>query len=111
MKQIPRVPKDYDGKEPPGRMLDSMLPEMLNQITKQFEESTVVIQKVWSEIVGLKVAELTRVTAYKRGVVFIQVKNATLMSILSSQEKARLMQNLKGKLPNIQFTNLVFQFG
>jgi predicted nucleic acid-binding Zn ribbon protein len=111
MKSIPRVPKDYDGNLPTGRQADDLLPQVMKEIAKQFEESSVLIEKVWKEIVGPKISDLTRVTGFQKGVVFIQVKNATLMSILSSQEKPRLLQNLRHKLPNIHFVNLVFQFG
>lgn len=111
MKSIPRVPKDYDGNKPTGRQVDDLLPEVMKELAKQFEESVVLIDRVWKEIVGPKISDLTRVTGFQKGVLFVQVKNATLLSILSSQEKPRLLQNLRGKLPNIHFVNLVFQFG
>jgi hypothetical protein len=111
MKSIERIPKDYDGLKPTGRGIDTLLPEILEGISKTQQQSILLIEATWKEVVGIKIFELTKVADYQKGVLFIKVKNATLLSILSSQEKGRLMQNLKEKLPNIHFVNLVFQFG
>ena len=111
MKSIPRIPKDYDGQTPTGRKIESLLSQVLEDISKTQKQGITVIEPVWKEIVGPKINELTKVVDFQKGTLFIKVKNATLLSILSSQEKPRLMQNLKEKLPNIHFVNLVFQFG
>lgn len=111
MKTHKRTPKDYDGLNPTGQKMETLLPEILDEISKKQQQSIFVIEKVWNELVGSKIAELTRLADFQNGVLFIKVKNATLLSILSSQEKGRLMQNLMNKLPNIHFKNLVFQFG
>ncbi len=111
MKSIPRIPKDYDGQSPTGRKLETLLTQVLEDIGKTQKQGIHVIEPVWKEIVGTKISELTRVADFQKGTLFIKVKNATLLSILSSQEKPRLMQNLREKLPNIHFVNLVFQFG
>jgi hypothetical protein len=111
MKPVPRIPKDYDGIEPPGRRMDSLLDALLDDLERSKKQSLDSIAKVFEEIVGGKIAPMIKVVNFQKGVLFVKVKNATLLSILSSQEKPRLLQNLRDKLPNIQFTNLVFQFG
>jgi hypothetical protein len=111
MKSIERIPKDYDGLDPTGRSIETLLPQVLKTISKNQQQSILTIELAWKEIVGAKISEFTKVYDYQKGVLFIKVKNATLLSILSSQEKPRLMQNLKEKLPNIHFAKLVFQFG
>lgn len=111
MKSVPRIPKDYDGIEPPGRRMDALLETLMDDLERTKKHSIEILAKTWDEIVGNKIAQMTKVVNYQKGVLFVKVKNATLLSILSSQEKARLLQNLRDKLPNIQFTNLVFQFG
>ncbi len=111
MKSRKRTPRDYDGPNPTGQRIETLLPDILNEISKNQQQSIFVIEKVWNDLVGHKITSFTRLTGFENGVLFIKVKNATLLSILSSQEKGRLMQNLTNKLPNIHFKNLVFQFG
>lgn len=111
MKSSERIPKDYDGLDPTGRRIETLLPDILISIAKTQQQSITIIDAVWKEIVGPKIYDFTKLHDFNKGVLFIKVKNATLLSILSSQEKGRLMQNLKDKLPNIHFVNLVFQFG
>lgn len=106
-----RTPKDYDGLQPTGQRIEALLPDILDEIAKKQQQSVFVIEKVWNDLVGPKIADLTRIADFQNGVLYIKVKNATLLSILSSQEKGRLMQNLTNKFPNIHFKNLVFQFG
>ena len=108
---IERIPKDYDGLKPTGRKIEDMLPSMLAFIQDSQQRSIEILETCWNEIVGKKISESTKVYNYQKVVLYIKVKNATLLSILSSQEKRRLMHNLKEKLPNIELTNLVFQFG
>ena len=111
LKGTKRIPKDYDGIEPPGRGIDELLKPVLESIEHKKTISIDLIRTVWCEIVGEKIARMTQVVNFQNGFLIIKVNNATLLSILSSQEKGKLMQNLKLKLPNIHFANLVFQFG
>ncbi|MCI5052209.1 MAG: DUF721 domain-containing protein [Simkaniaceae bacterium] len=109
MDEIKRIPKNYDGKRPTGRLIGSLLPRVLKGIQKEVESEVQVVFDTWYEVVGKRLAPMTEAQAFTNGVVFVKVKNATLHSIFSANQKKRLIDEMHKKLPGVRINALVFR--
>jgi predicted nucleic acid-binding Zn ribbon protein len=68
-------------------------------------------EEAWSEVVGPEGAAHTRLGALRRGVLEIVVDNAVLMQELAHFQKRRLLEELRGRLPEKTLTDLRFRAG
>lgn len=105
---VGRVKRNFDGTEPPGRKISDLLPSLLGAIEKNAKDEKEAIAKVWSALLGEKMAPLTRVVSWKNGVLTIKVKSATLYALLSQHEKARLLGKIREKF---RVEELLFRVG
>ncbi|HVS38885.1 MAG TPA: DUF721 domain-containing protein [Gemmataceae bacterium] len=69
------------------------------------------LEKAWAETVGPDFAARTRVAALRRGVLEVTVGDATLLHELACFHKRRLLEDLRGRLPNTPVTDLRFRAG
>jgi hypothetical protein len=74
------------------------------------DESHLELQGAWDSIVGIGVANQTRVGAIRRGVLDVIVANSSLSHHLSI-EKQRIIQGLKQILPKANLVDLRFRIG
>ncbi len=70
-----------------------------------------LILAAWPQVIGPKLAGMTEALRFQEGVLTIAVKNSTLHSLLSRQEKKRLMQALKDRFPQAGIRDLQFRIG
>ena len=110
-RSIGRVPRGYDGKKPTGRLIGTMTDSILNQISKKFDAKPQNIYNVFLTLLNDQVRPLVKPYNFHNGVLVVKVKNGTLLSILSTQEKGRLIQEMRAKLPRAEIQNIVFQIG
>ena len=106
-----RIPKHYDGKEPTGRQLKDLLPEIMAQIAEKVDEDPMQIVRAWPELVGPQIAQMTKATRFDSGVLRVNVENSTLYSLLATHEKKRLLQKLQKRFPKVAFKNILFRIG
>ena len=66
------------------------------------------LEKAWAEAAGPDFAAQTRVAALRRGVLEVVVGNAVLLQELAHFHKRRLLEQLRGRLPNTPITDLRF---
>lgn len=106
-----RIPRDYDGIGSTNREMRKLLPFLLEQIGEMHGERPDLIVASWPEIIGSKLAPMTKATSYERGVLFVKVNNSTLYSLLSQHEKEPLLKCLRDRFPAIEIKNIVFRLG
>lgn len=97
--------------DPTSRPIDVIIPKVLRNITGSFKEGGAVILGAWSEIVGEKLAPMTKAVKFERGVLSVKVKNATLHSLLKEHEKWRLLREYRQRFPSLTVKDIVFQIG
>ncbi|MCF7852857.1 MAG: DUF721 domain-containing protein [Simkaniaceae bacterium] len=106
-----RIPKNYDGLDFTGREIGGMADVVLSRITQTFESKA---QNIFNTFLGLlndRIRPFVKPVSFTKGKLVVKVKNATLLSILSSQEKAHLLHNLRVKLPSVVIQDIFFQIG
>ncbi len=109
MAKIRRIPKNYRGVKPTGRMMSDLMPRVLCEIQEKSKGDQEIVFRTWIEVVGERLAPMTEPQGFTNGVLFVKVKNATLHSILSGPEKKRLIDEMRKKLPGVTMNTIVFK--
>jgi hypothetical protein len=72
------------------------------------------LEQAWAEAAaaaGPDAAQHTRVGALRRGVLEVEVTNAVMLQELAHYHKRRLLEQLRGRLPELTITDLRFRLG
>ena len=69
------------------------------------------LERAWAEAAGEEYAKQTRVAGLRRGVLEVEVANAVLLQELVHYHKRRLLEQLRGRLPEVTLTDLRFRAG
>ncbi|MBI2743162.1 MAG: DUF721 domain-containing protein [Chlamydiales bacterium] len=99
------------GTKPTGKKLKDLLPVVLQQINKTYQERPDLILALWPEIIGEKLAHMTQALSFREGVLTVKVKNSALYSLLVQHEKARLLKKLCERFPSSGIRNIIFRIG
>ncbi len=101
-----------DGTKLTSQKLADLLPNVVAKVQAKFNGKPQVILDEWPKIVGPELAPMTRAERFDDGVLYVRVKNSTLLSLLNTpQDKARLIEALKQKLSGIAIRNILFRIG
>lgn len=106
-----RVPRYYDGTLPTSRLIRHLLPHLLEDIGHRFSDRPDLVMQAWPEVIGSKLAPMTQAIQFLDGVLIVVVKNSTLHSLLSQNDKPRLIQNLRDKFPGTLIKTIKFRLG
>lgn len=106
-----RTPKNYDGTAPTSRRLSDVLPQVLANVMSAYSERPDLILASWPEVIGPKLASMTRAISFHQGVLFVKVQNSTLFSLLNQHDKPKLLVKLKQQFPKHNIRNIVFKMG
>lgn len=106
-----RKPRGYDGAELTCRQLSDLLPDLMSGIGRMHKERPDLILAAWPDVIGSKLAPMTRAFSFETGTLTVLVKNSTLYSLLSQHEKPKLLKKLREKFPSATIQNIVFRIG
>ena len=104
-----RHPKNYDGTQTTSRHVSSLLSDILHKIGSACRDRPDLILASWPEIIGPKLAGMTRAVSCCNGVLTVNVKNSTLHSLLSLHDKNRLLTVVRQRFPKANIQNIVFR--
>lgn len=106
-----RTPKNYDGIKPTGRKIGDLLTEILTDLSGKFNDQPHLVLEAWPQIVGKRIAKMTRAVSFDDGVLKVFVKNSTLLSLLIEHEKHRLLASFQKRFPKVKFQDIFFKIG
>lgn len=109
--QMPHRARINSGTKPTGKKVKDLLPEMLSEISKTYQERPDLILTFWPEVIGEKLAPMTQALSFREGVLTVKVKNSALYSLLVQHEKARLLKKLCERFPSSGIRNIIFRIG
>lgn len=110
-KRFRRTPRAYDGVGRTSHRLHEVLPVILHNIGEIYKERGDLVLAAWPEVIGQKLAKMTEATAFDSGILYVKVRNSTLYSLLSQNDKPRILKSLRGKFPSTKIRNIVFRMG
>lgn len=111
MKSFQRTPKNYDGTHVTTHRIADLLPQVLSNISEVHRDRPDLVLAAWPEVIGEKLASMTKAVSFCDGVLVVKVKNSTLYSLLSQHDRLRILRNLQIKFPSVTFKNVVFRIG
>lgn len=97
---------------PTSRPIQELLPQVLGTLQERYRAQPQLLLDHWPKIIGQELAPLTKAVRFEEGVLHVQVKNATLLSLLHNpKDKGKMLEAIRGALPGIQIRNIVFRIG
>lgn len=106
-----RTPKNYDGTKVTSHQISDLLPMVLSQIGNLYEQRPDLILETWNDVIGPKLAGMTQAVSFINGVLVVKVKNSTLYSLLSQNDKPRILNSLRQRFPNVEIKTIVLRIG
>lgn len=110
-KPYTRTPKQYDGTQVTSHRIHDILPAVLAKIGSVYQQRPDLILVMWPELIGSKLAAMTQAVSFTDGILVVKVKNSTLHSLLSQNEKTRLVGLLRQKFPRVEIKTIHFRMG
>ncbi len=104
-------PKNYDGVRLTTHRLCDILPKVLSHLGEVHEVRPDLIIASWPDIIGAKLASMTRALTFEEGTLTVKVNNSTLHSLLVTHEKAKLLRHLRKRFPKAGIENIYFRLG
>jgi predicted nucleic acid-binding Zn ribbon protein len=114
MPMTARPPKYFYKKRASGLTsvsIKDMLPSFLGKLGKNFHERKDLLLASWPDLVGPRIAKMTRVDSLYEGVLYVKVSNSTLHSLLKQSEKSAIIRKIKQRFPKITLTDIKFRIG
>ena len=96
---------------PTGKRLEDLLPKVLKKLGQVYKMRPDLVVAAWPEVIGKRFAAMTQAVSFQEGILTVKVKNSTLLSLLTSHEKPRLIKKFKEKFPQCTIRNIVFRIG
>lgn len=106
-----RLPKGYDGTSATFQRVGDLLPLALQKIGERFQDRPDLVLASWADVIGPKLAPMTKALSFTDGVLTIKVSNSTLHSLLAQHEKKRILDRLRQRFPSVPILNIVFRLG
>ncbi|MEI6242050.1 MAG: DUF721 domain-containing protein [Chlamydiota bacterium] len=106
-----RTPRNYDGIASPTKEMNKLLPEVFKEIEGAYAKKGFLVVEAWPEIIGEKLARMTKVVSLKDGILTVSVKSSTLFSLLCQHEKERILQILQKRFSKEIVRKILFRMG
>lgn len=106
-----RTPRQYDGTHVTTHRMTDLLSRVLAKIGDIHHQGSDLILAMWPEIIGVKLATMTQAVSFIDGILVVKVKNSTLYSLLSQNDKLRILNLLRKKFPQVEIKNICFRIG
>ena len=106
-----RTPRYYDGTRLTTHRMGDLLPVVLSRIGQVYEQRSDLILALWPDIIGPKLAPMAQAVSFSEGILLVKVKNSTLYSLLSQNDKPRLLNKLRQKFPRADIKTIQFRIG
>ncbi len=106
-----RTPRFYDGTRLTTHRMNDLLPAVLSRIGQVYQQRSDLILAMWPDIIGPKLAPMAQAISFSEGILLVKVKNSTLYSLLSQNDKPRLLNELRQKFPHVDIKTIFFRIG
>lgn len=94
-----------------SKKIVDILPSVMRKIDRVYAKKPVRVLEVWPMIIGEKLAPFTKAVSLENGILTVKVKNSTLLSLLSREEKNNLLIKLQKKFSRDTVRNINFRIG
>ena len=100
------------GTQVSTKKLHDILPNVLSDMRIHYQAKPRAVVETWPKIIGKELASMTKAVRFEFGVLHVNVKNSTLLSLLNNPvDKQKILKTIRETLPAIQISNIVFRIG
>jgi hypothetical protein len=103
--------KKRDESNLTNKQLKDLLPKVLGSIGAVHRDRPDLILAAWPQLIGEKLAAMTKAVSFENGMLTVKVSNSTLYSLLAQHERGRLLKSLREKFPSVEIKNINFRLG
>ncbi|MBI2810851.1 MAG: DUF721 domain-containing protein [Candidatus Melainabacteria bacterium] len=94
-----------------NKQIQDLLPKVLGSIGAVHRDRPDLILAAWPQLIGEKLAAMTKAVSFENGMLAVKVSNSTLYSLLAQHERGRLLKSLREKFPSVEIKNINFRLG
>lgn len=94
-----------------NKQMKDLLPKVLGKMGAVYRDRPDLILAAWPQLIGEKLAPMTKAVQFDQGILVVHVNNSTLYSLLSQHERKRLLKSLREKFPSVEIKNIHFRMG
>ena len=94
-----------------NKLLKNIVPSIFNDIESKYLKNPNFIINYWPKLVGKKLSPMTKAISFENKTLYVLVKSSTLLSILKTQEKRRLLTLMQEKFSKDTIRNIIFKIG
>ena len=89
--------------------IQELLPAFLEHLGKIYHNRPDLVMAAWPEVIGKELAPMTEAVSFVDGILTVKVPNSTLYSLLSQQDKPRILKNLRDKFAGTVIKTIHFR--
>lgn len=97
--------------KPTSKSIQSLCPKFMQKLERNIDTQTEKVLIAWPQIIGERLAPMTRAERIEEGVLFVVVSNSTLLSLLAMKEKRTLLKKIREKFPKAAMKDIRFRIG
>ena len=102
----------HDGPSTTSRQLKDLARRYLAHLEQKLQTKPREILELWPQVIGAAFAGMTRAEKFEQGVLYVRVKNSSLLSLLHSvSERNRLVDALRTEVPDVEIIDISFRIG
>lgn len=106
-----RVPQAYDGPRYTSVQMKDLLGKFVRRAQNVHDARGEELFQAWAEVIGPQIARMTHPKSFVEGILTVQVKNSTLLSLLVQKDKQQILQKLRSRFPKTKIIGLHFCMG
>lgn len=89
--------------------MGDLLRDVLTEIDQIYQDRPDLVLAAWPDVIGPRLAPMTKAVSLVEGVLTVSVKNSTLHTLLSRHDKFRLLAAIQKRFPKVNVQNIVFR--
>ena len=107
-----RTPPHQEGSGTTSRQLSDLARRYLAHLEQKMQAKPQEILEAWPRVIGPSFASMTQAVQFEDGVLYVKVRNSSLLSLLhSASERARLVDALRKEIPDVEIKDISFRIG
>lgn len=103
--------KNYDGTAVTSRHLNDVLLGALSSLNQKYQDQPEQILAAWPDVIGQALAGMTQAVKFDGGVLTVKVRNSSLYSLLTQNDKPKILAKLRSKFPQTEIRTIIFRMG
>jgi hypothetical protein len=106
------VPLSQEGSATTSRHIKDVAERYLAHLEQKLQTKPREVLEFWPKVIGPAFAGMTRAEKFEEGVLYVRVKNSTLLSLLHTlSERKRLVEALRLAAPGVEIKDISFRIG